>query len=277
VKKLKNNLIIIRFNQLLLVYLCLTSCEQETKQKLILPSLFSDGMVLQRDTLAHVWGQGKPGQLVTLDGSWNFSKTTRVNDSGNWKVSISTSKDPGPHTLVISSSKDTKKIGNILFGEVWLVAGQSNMEMDFDYCCNTTDSASKVIKEANYPLVRMFNVKKTLEYEPTKKVDGYWMEAVGDDITSFSAVGFFFAKSIYEELDVPVGIIHSSWGGSRLEAWTSREVLEKIGEYEEFYVDLMTDIKENKKAREWFSKYTSILSPSHGWDLFLSDYIKKKE
>ena len=274
--KLKNSLITIRLNQFLLAYLCCISCEQETKKKLILPSLFSDGMVLQRDTLVHVWGQGKPGELVTLNGSWNFSKTTRVNDSGAWKVVISTSKDPGPHTLLISSSKDTKKISNLLFGEVWLVAGQSNMEMDFDYCCNTTDSASKVIKETNYPLVRMFNVKKNLEYEPTNKVDGYWMEAVGEGVTSFSAAGFFFAKSIYEELDTPVGIIHSSWGGSRLEAWTSREVLEQVDEYEEFYVDFMNNVKENIKAREWFSKYTSIVSPSHGWDLFLSEYIKKK-
>ena len=189
-------------------------------------------MVLQRDTLAHVWGQGKPGQLVTLNGSWKFSKTTRVNDSGTWKVAISTSKDPGPHTLVISSAKETMKIDNLLFGEVWLAAGQSNMEMDFDYCCNTTDSASQVIREANYPLVRMFNVKKTLEYEPTKKVDGYWMEAVGESVTSFSAAGFFFAKSLHEELGIPIGIIHSSWGGSRLESWTSREVLEKVDQYE---------------------------------------------
>ena len=117
--KLKNRVIIIRFKQLLLVYLCLISCEQKTKQQLILPSLFSNGMVLQRDTLAHIWGQGKPGQLVTLDGSWNFSKTTIVNDSGAWKVGISTSKDPGPHILVISSTNETKKIDNLLFGEVW--------------------------------------------------------------------------------------------------------------------------------------------------------------
>ena len=276
-KKLKNSLIKTRFYQLLLVYLCLISCGQETKQTLVLPSLFSDGMVLQRDTLAHVWGQGKPGQLVTLDGSWNFSKTTRVNDSGSWKVAISTSKDPGPHTLAISSAKETLKIDNLLFGEVWLAAGQSNMEMDFDYCCNTTDSAGKVLRETNYPLVRMFNVKKTLEYEPTNDVGGYWMEAVGEDVTSFSAVGFFFAKSIYEELNIPVGIIHSSWGGSRLEAWTSREVLEQIDEYKEFFIDLASDIDENKKAKDWFSKHRSIVPPSHGWDLFLSEYIKKKD
>ena len=234
-------------------------------------------MVLQRDTLVHVWGHGKPGQLVSLDGSWNFSKTTRVNDSGSWKVAISTSKDPGPHTLVISSAKETVKIDNLLFGEVWLAAGQSNMEMDFDYCCNTTDSASKVLRETHYPLIRMFNVKKTLEYEPTTYADGYWMEAVGEDVTAFSAVGFFFAKSIYEELNIPVGIIHSSWGGSRLEAWTSREVLEQIDEYEKIFVDLASDIDENKKAKDWFSKYRSIVPPSHSWDLFLSEYIKKKD
>ena len=234
-------------------------------------------MILQRDTLAHIWGQGKPGQLVTLDGSWNYSNTTRINDLGKWELAMLTSKDPGPHSLVISSAKETVKIDNLLFGEVWLAAGQSNMEMDFDYCCNTTDSAKKILNETNYPLVRMFNVKKTLEYEPTNNVDGYWMEAVGRDITSFSAVGFFFAKSIYEELNIPVGIIHSSWGGSRLEAWTSRQILEQIDEYDENFVDLTIDIEENKKAKHWFSKHKSIVSPSHGWDLFLSEYIKKKD
>ena len=160
--KLKNSLIRIRFYQLLLFYLCLIGCGQETKQTLVLPSLFSDGMVLQRDTLAHVWGQGKPGQLVTLNGSWNFSKTTRVNDSGTWKVAISTSKDPGPHTLVISSAKETMKIDNLLFGEVWLAAGQSNMEMDFDYCCNTTDSASQSNKRDKLSISKDVQCKKDL-------------------------------------------------------------------------------------------------------------------
>ena len=277
VKKLKSSLIIIRLYKLLLVYLCLISCEKETKQTLVLPSLFSDGMILQRDTLANVWGQGKPGQLVTLDGSWNLSKSTRINEFGQWKLAISTSKDPGPHSLVISSGKETVKINNLLFGEVWLAAGQSNMEMDFDYCCNTTDSADKILKETHYPFVRMFNVKKTLEYKPTNNVEGYWMEAVGKDVKLFSAVGFFFAKSIFEELNIPVGIIHSSWGGSRLEAWTSREILEQIDEYDEILVDLTIDIEENKKAKHWFSKYRSIALPSHGWDLFLSEYIKKKD
>ena len=177
---------------------------------------------------------------------------------------------------MISSAKETMKIDNLLFGEVWLAAGQSNMEMDFDYCCNTTDSASKVLRETHYPLVRMFNVKKTLEYEPTNNVDGYWMEAVGEDVTSFSAVGFFFAKSIYEELNIPVGIIHSSWGGSRLEAWTSREVLEQIDEYEEIFVDLTERYQENKKGKRIGFQIRSLFL-HHMAGTFSSANISKKK
>jgi hypothetical protein len=110
-------------------------------------------------------------------------------------------------------------------GEVWLASGQSNMEMTFDYCCNTTDSSREEISTANYPHIRIFNVKKNLSIKPLETVKGNWQSAVGERITDFSAAGYFFAKKLHKKLKVPIGIIHSSWGGSRIEAWTSHDVL----------------------------------------------------
>ena len=268
--------IILRVKKVLLTCAIFLSCEQDSSQRLTLCPLFSDGMVLQRDTIVSLWGQCDPDQLVTLNSSWGVSDSTRSDQNGDWIAKISTTNETGPHTLTIKSGEWAKEIRDVLFGEVWLAAGQSNMEMDFDYCCNTTDNAIQELANANYSMIRMFNVKKSLEYEPTRNVEGQWAMAVGNDMESFSAVGYFFAKRLHEDLGVPIGIIHSSWGGSTLEAWTSHDVLATLDEYEDDLSDLANDIKENEKAREWFSPYSSIALPSAGWDLYLHDYIKKK-
>ena len=272
-----NRLKISIMNKPILVIFIFISCGKDEDHAISLSPLFSDGMVMQRDTLVPIWGKCNPNQLVTFNSSWGSAETIHSNDNGDWSVSVPTTREPGPHSFTITSGKGIKKINDILFGEVWLAAGQSNMEMDFDYCCNTTDNASQELASANYPLIRMFNVKKALEFEPTREVEGQWIKAVGKDITSFSAVGYFFAKSLYEKLGVPVGLIHSSWGGSNLEAWTSHDVLKMVNEYENDLRSLPNEINENKKAREWFSNHVSRVLPSSGWDLYLDNYIKKKD
>ena len=264
-------------NKPILVLFTIMSCGQDKEHELILSSLFTDGMVLQRDTLASIWGRSTPNQTVILNSSWGSTDSIQSDSNGDWVVRIPTNSTPGPHSFTITSGKSIKKINDVLFGEVWLAAGQSNMEMDFDYCCNTTDMASKELANASYPMIRMFNVKKALEYEPTSNVEGQWVRAVGKDITSFSAVGYFFAKRLHQELDIPVGVIHSSWGGSNLETWTSYDALKTIKEYEEDLRSLAGDIKENKKAVEWFSKYSSRVLPSSGWDLYLGNFYDAKD
>ena len=169
--------------------------------------------------------------MVTITSSWGNKVSTTSNEEGKWQTVLKTKKDPGPYSLDVKSGINSIQINDILIGEVWLAAGQSNMEMTFDYCCNTTDSSKEEISTANYPHIRMFNVKKNLSIKPLETVKGRWESAVGEGITDFSAAGYFFAKELHKKLNVPIGIIHSSWGGSRSEAWTSHDVLSNIKQY----------------------------------------------
>jgi len=255
-----------------------TGCSIKTDNiYLKLPSLFSDGVILQRDTTISIWGFSKPNSNINISTSWGVTLKEKSDSFGNWKVLINSGKAGGPHEIEINSVNEEIKIRDILFGEVWLAAGQSNMEMDFDYCCNTTDSSAYEINSANYPNIRMFNVKKNLSYDEINDLDGSWISAEGDQITDFSAVGYFFAKNLHHNLNIPVGIIHASWGGSRTEAWTSHEVLSKIEEYQDSFDKLKFESVQNEKLREFLTRYTSKPMPSSSWDLFLGEFIRNKK
>ena len=239
--------------------------------QLIISDIFSDGMVLQRDTTVFIWGKSRPNEIIKIIGSWGSEASTESDSNGSWKAYIKTVKDPGPFSLDIVSSRNRINISDVLMGEVWLAAGQSNMEMTFDYCCNTTDNSEEEISTANYSEIRMFNVKKNLSVDPLETLKGNWQSAIGGDIINFSAAGYFFAKKLHENLKVPIGIIHSSWGGSRLEAWTSHGVFNNLKPYEKELSDLENLYKQSKIAGEWFSKFESIPLASGAMDLLLSE------
>jgi len=160
-----------------------------------------------------------------------------------------------------------------MIGEVWLASGQSNMEMDFDYCCNTTDNSEIELSTANYPEIRMLNITNQISSLPTSNFQGNWEKAIGKNITNFSAVGYFFAKKLHKKLNIPVGIIHSSWGGTDIEAWTSRETLNTIDFLKEDMNSYDTLVNKSSKSIEWFSQFESIKLPSDVWYLFLEDPI----
>ena len=268
--------------QYILIFLFVfTSCENIYLGKnlkfqlgqLKLPEIFSDGMVLQRDTTVAIWGQSKPNKLVTITSSWGYKVSTTSNQDGKWQTVLKTKKDPGPYSLEVKTGLNSIQINDILMGEVWLAAGQSNMEMTFDYCCNTTDNSEVEIATADYPHIRMFNVKKNLSLKPLETLKGNWHSAVGKGIVNFSAVGYYFAKKLHQSLNVPIGIIHASWGGSRAEAWTSHDVFNNLKQYEKELSDLDQIYNENKIAREWFSKFESIPLASGAFDLTLSEIL----
>ena len=241
--------------------------------QLKLPEIFSDGMVLQRDTTVAIWGQSKPNKLVTITSSWGYNVSTTSDENGKWQTVVKTKNDPGPYSLKVKSGIKSIDIKDILMGEVWLASGQSNMEMTFDYCCNTTDSSKEEISTANYPDIRMFKVKKNLSIKPLETVKGSWEPAVGERITDFSAAGYFFAKKLHENLNVPIGIIHSSWGGSRIEAWTSSDVLKNMKQYEKELSDLENIDRQAERSRLFFSKHESIPLASGAMDLLLAEML----
>ena len=249
------------------------SCESPNKHPLKLNPLFSNQMVLQQEKNVAIWGEYAPNSSVTIKGSWGEISTGMSDNNGSWKVLIPTPKAGGPFELEITTKTTTKKITDVMIGEVWLASGQSNMEMDFDYCCNTTDNSEIELSSANYPEIRMLNITNQISSLPTNNFEGNWEKAVGKNIVDFSAVGYFFAKKLHKKLNIPIGIIHSSWGGTDIEAWTSRETLNTIDFLKEDMSSYDTLVNKSSKSIEWFSQFESIKLPSDVWYLFLEDPI----
>lgn len=184
-----------------------------------LPVIFGDSMVLQREKPITVWGWANPGEKITVKFR-SQNKSVTANASGKWKLQLDPEKAGGPYTLTIAGS-NTIVLKDVLVGEVWVCSGQSNMEMAVKHC----DSAELEIKSANFPQIRHFAVQRNMSGTPKDDLSfkARWQPATSANVADFTAVGYFFAREIYQRLGVPVGLIHSSWGGTVVETWTSRE------------------------------------------------------
>lgn len=195
------------------------SCTNQ-KQALELAPVFSDHMVLQQQSLVPIWGKGQPGETVTVEASWDKKSTTTVAATGNWKLNLQTPAYGGPYTITILSESDQVVFDDVLIGEVWLTSGQSNMEWPMRA---RILNQKEEIAEVNFSNIRMFSVPRNLN--GTNINSASWKVATPENATDFSAVGYFFARELHQKLEVPVGILNSSWGGTRVEAWTSIEKL----------------------------------------------------
>jgi len=180
-----------------------------------LPEIFNNNMVIQRDTNAPVWGWGKPGEKVKVSGSWGKSAETTTAQDGKWTVKLATPSAGGPFTITVQGNNKIE-LKNVLSGEVWLCSGQSNMEMRIA----SSNNAKKEIANANFPNIRLFHVRKAWKTTPQTKLIANWKTCTPKNIPSFSAVGYFFGRELNTTLKVPVGLINSSWGGTRIEPWT---------------------------------------------------------
>lgn len=178
--------------------------------------LFTDGAVLQRGQPVPVWGTARDGEKVTVEFAGQKVSTTAAD--GKWSVNLKPLKEGGPHTMKISGD-NAVTINNLLVGEVWVCSGQSNMEWKFTQAHNAKEEGPK----ADYPKIRMFTVKKKVSAKPLAEAEGSWVECSPQTVGGFSAVGYFFARDLYQKLGVPVGMIHTSWGGTPAQSWTSLE------------------------------------------------------
>ena len=183
-----------------------------------LPKLFGDHLVLQQKSDAAIWGWADPGEEVTVTLG-DTKATAKTGGDGKWKTTIHTPAAGGPFEITVQG-KNTLTIKDAYAGEVWICSGQSNMEWPVSAALNAKDEAAK----AKYPAIRMINVKKNAAEKPVDDVEGTWMVCSPETVNPFSAVGYFFAE-LHNQLDVPVGMINSSWGGTICEAWTSKEAL----------------------------------------------------
>jgi len=191
-----------------------------------LPRIFNDQMVLQRDKPISVWGWADANEKVSVQFK-EQSKQTKADKNGKWAVLLNAEPAGGPFTLTVKG-KNTIVISNILVGEVWVCSGQSNME----FTVRSVNHADEEIKRANYPQIRHFLVQKSVSSKPEDDVmGGEWKICSPEDVGGFTAVGFFFARELYNSLKIPIGLIHTSWGGTHVETWTSREAFEGSDEF----------------------------------------------
>lgn len=192
--------------------------------ELSLPHFFSDHMVLQRERAAAVWGKASPQAEVTLEFKGKTA-SAKADEKGRWRTSIETgAADAKGATLSVKSGPDSVAINDVLVGEVWLASGQSNMA----FTMNRAPANADIIAKADYPGLRMFNAPLVTAAEPQKDIDGAWTQSSPETVPGYSAVAFFFALKLHQDLGVPVGVLKTAWGGKPVETFTSREALNTL-------------------------------------------------
>ncbi|MFC6998841.1 sialate O-acetylesterase [Rufibacter roseus] len=187
-----------------------------------LPAIFSNHMVLQQNAEVTVWGWGKPGEPISVSGSWdNQEVKTSPGNLAQWSVKLKTPAAGGPYTLTVKGY-NTIVIDDVLLGEVWLCSGQSNMEWS---ARAGIDNAQEHIAQANYPSIRFFSVAHSTSDVPQQDLKGQWVVCTPETMTDFSSVGYFFGRDLHQNLKVPVGLINSSWGGTPAEVWVNPNII----------------------------------------------------
>jgi len=212
---------------LILSSILLFACAGAAVADIKLPAIIGDNMVLQRSGKVSIWGWADPGEEVTVGVSWNSMKWAVTADKdGKWSFRINPPKAGGPHEMTLTG-KNAITIKNILVGEVWVCSGQSNMQMSVQ----SSNNAEQEIAGADYPKIRLFSVTRKVAETPQSDCEGSWSECSPETVPNFSAVAYFFGRELHKQLNVPVGLIHTSWGGTPAEAWTRREVLEADADF----------------------------------------------
>ena len=189
--------------------------------QLRLPAVISSGMVLQQNDSVMLWGWGYNGQKVTISNTWgNETVSTVTNNYAKWKVKIKTPAAGGPYIINISSGGSNISLQDVLIGEVWLCSGQSNMEWSY---YNGAKFIKEDLPDSYNANIRFFQIPRSASEYPQEDVKAQWQVCDSNSLKSFSAVGYYFAKNLQHDLNVPIGMINSSWGGTSAEAWTPAE------------------------------------------------------
>ncbi|WDE99451.1 sialate O-acetylesterase [Lentisphaera profundi] len=181
--------------------------------------LFVNHMVIQRDTEATIWGTADPNEKVTVKASWGAAGKTLADKEGKWSVKLQTPHAGGPHNLYLEGNNKIE-IKDVLSGDVWLCAGQSNMQVTV----SSTTNSKPAIAKANYPGIRTFVIDRNPTNKKTNDCGGEWKVCTPQSIKKFSAVGYFTGRDLHTDLNVPIGLIGSYWGGTYIESWTPWEV-----------------------------------------------------
>ncbi len=206
------------------------ACSQQSDIRL--PNIFSDNMVIQRGTNIPVWGWADPGEHITARLGNHSAQTVTAAD-GKWKLFFGPLEAGGPFEIIISGKK-TITINNVLIGEVWVCSGQSNMEMTVDSVATWYSGVlnyKEELAKVNYPEIRLFKESRMVSDKPQDDCEGIWSQCNPESVSDFSATAYFFGRKLYQDLGIPIGIIDASNGGTNIEAWMSKEVLESDADF----------------------------------------------
>ena len=200
--------------------------QQQKPTTLAISGAFKNHMVLQRETEAVIWGTGVPGRKVSVMGTWD-NKVYRVSSDkdGKWQTKMKTPKAGGPYQVHVGDGKKEITLNDVLLGDVWICGGQSNMQWKMRGF--GVNHWKEDVQKAKQPMIRLCDVPQVLGLEEQDNVSASWKVCSPNSVMNFSAVGYFFGSRLHRELNVPIGLISTNWGGSSAEAWTSEEVLRK--------------------------------------------------
>lgn len=223
-----------------------------------LPRIFSDNMVLQRDKPLKVWGWGKPGEAVTI--SFNGQKVqTKVAKGGTWSAMLKPMGHGGPYEMTVTAKSGNAVLKNVLVGDVWLGSGQSNME----WVLKNTSEATSEIPQANFAKIRLFTVEKDISFKPKDDLkSGEWRECTPSNAADFSAVAYYFGKTLHQQLEIPIGLINSSWGGTKVEPWISWDLMSLEPEFKDVDVTKFEGLAKDNEAKQ--AKYAEAMRNDKG-------------
>ena len=204
-------------------------CTTATFAKIKLPSIISSNMVLQRNTSVKIWGWATPGEKITVRTSW-FLETLKITtpENGRWEIAIKTTLSKESQSIQLKSNESNINLENIVFGEVWICSGQSNMRMPLKgYTGQPTFAGNLAVATSKNDNLRLFSISENGSPTPLDSVSKFkkWNTASPETVKDFSAVAYFYGKQLQEILDVPVGLIMTSWGGTRIQPWMSKEAV----------------------------------------------------
>lgn len=234
-------------------------------QTLKLGSIFSDEMVLQQKTETPIWGTAKTGEQVNITTSWN-NKTysTRTDKNGKWKIKTSTPPAGGPYKITVSADKKIT-LNNVYIGEVWLVSGQSNMSMPLKgYFNQPVQGSNEAIINSAHKKIHFINVPCKGSYRPLDTFEGKWKSASLENTGECSAVAWFFADMVNRMLDVPVGIVNVSYGGSVVESWMTPDACRQ---FSDITVPNVCDLPVENEPNTPTALFNAMMNPVVGYSI----------
>ncbi|GAA4438108.1 sialate O-acetylesterase [Ravibacter arvi] len=208
-------------------------------------------MVLQRNKPIPVWGWADPGEKVSVSlvktGANEKSLTVKADKDGKWRIDLPAKEAGGPYDLVVKGKRNSLTVGDVFIGEVWICSGQSNMA----WTVNAVTNAEQEKQSADFPMIRHITIPRVISLKEEEDIkETPWVVAGPATVGDFSAVGFFFARELFKDLEVPIGLVNTSWGGTQIESWISREGVDSFDEFAGITAKLPASVEELNERRK---------------------------